>query len=197
LVSLAPDITSVLLASASPQRHAILTQMRIPFRVIASDVDELSVGNPDFVAVENSRLKAAAVVDQARQNEMIVGVDTLVTLDGAIYGKPTDRDDAERMLRLLRGQTHTVVGGLTAIAGGESRQLCARTRVTFRTFSDPFLTAYLDSEEWRGRAGGYAIQGSGAGLVAAIGGDYLNVVGFPLEQFLNEFGDELALQRSV
>jgi septum formation protein len=127
------------------------------------------------VAKENARRKAAAV-----DGELVLGVDTVVALDGRIYGKPGDEDVAGATLRALSGRTHEVVSGLAIGAEVTS----AVTRVTFRTVTEPLLQWYVETGEWRDRAGGYAIQGRGAALVTAIDGDYLNVVGLPVAQLL-------------
>ena len=145
------------------------------FRVEPADVEELETGDPVAVAMENARRKAAAV-----EGETVLGVDTVVALDGRIYGKPRDEADAAATLRALSGRTHEVVSGL---AIGED-VTAAVTRVTFRTLPEAVVGWYVDTGEWRDRAGGYAIQGRGAALVTAIDGDYLNVVGLPVAQLL-------------
>ena len=117
-----------------------------------------------------------------------LGVDTLVALDGRIFGKPRDEDDARAMLTTLTGREHTVVSGL---ALGD-RVTHAETRVTMRT---GLVDWYLPAGEWRGRAGGYAIQGRGAALVTRIAGDYLNVVGLPVAALLDLAPEVLALAR--
>lgn len=184
---------ALLLASASPQRRAILEQLGFPFRVVAPDVVELEQGDPEHVARENSRRKAAAVRAVVRPDECVVAVDTIVVLDGAVYGKPADETSARSMLRSLRGRSHTVLGGLTFAVDGEPCSLTAATQVRFREVSDDVLETYLAGGEWRERAGGYAIQGTGAAFVAEITGDYLNVVGFPMAAFLDLL-DERALR---
>ena len=140
-----------------------------------ADVEELEEGDPVAVAEENARRKAAAV-----QGDVVVGVDTVVALDGRIYGKPADEAEAAGTLRALSGRTHEVVSGL-AIG---TEVTAAVTKVTFRTVTDDLLRWYVSTGEWRDRAGGYAIQGRGAALVTAIDGDYLNVVGLPVAQLL-------------
>ncbi len=159
------------LASRSPQRRAILEQLGVPFEVRPADVEELSAGDPHVVALENARRKRAAV-----EGEHVLAVDTLVTLDGVIYGKPGDEEEARATLRRLSGATHHVVGGLVL----DDRATVAVTAVTFRELDDGLLDRYLATGEWRDRAGGYAIQGRGAALVRAISGDYSNVVGLPV-----------------
>ncbi len=116
----------------------------------------------------------------SRPGATVVGVDTVVALDGRIYGKPADEDEAAATLRALGGRTHEVVSGLAI--GAEVT--AATTRVTFRTLTDDLVRWYVSTGEWRDRAGGYAIQGRGAALVTAIDGDYLNVVGLPVAQLL-------------
>jgi septum formation protein len=108
-----------------------------------------------------------------------VGVDTTVHLDGRVYGKPRDADDAAEMLGALAGRTHTVVSGVCVLTDRAERVEHAETLVTFRWLADDAIGGYVASGEWEGRAGGYAIQGLGGRLVERIEGDYLNVVGLP------------------
>jgi septum formation protein len=128
------------------------------------------------VAEGNARRKAAAV-----DGDLVVGADTVVALDGEILGKPRDAAQAREYLGRLNGRTHEVVGGIALAEHGEiTASAVETTRVTFRHSDDAALASYVATGEWEGRAGGYAIQGQGAALVAAIDGDYLNVVGLPL-----------------
>jgi septum formation protein len=149
--------------------------------VVVSDADELEVGDPVEVAVENARRKALAV--DAR-GAPVLGVDTVVTLDGALYGKALDTGEARATLERLSGRTHEVISGIAVVEGGETRTAHATTRVRFRALDRATLDWYLATEEWRERAGAYAIQGRGAALVAGIEGDYLNVVGLPIPALL-------------
>jgi septum formation protein len=144
-----------------------------------ADVEELEQGPPDEVAIENSYRKASAVAAR-RPGATVLGVDTIVTLGGRIYGKPRDRDHARETLTALAGHRHAVIGGLCLIEGERVRTLAATTLVSLRPLDRAGVDRYLDSDEWRDRAGGYAIQGRGALLVKAIEGDYLNVVGLPV-----------------
>jgi septum formation protein len=112
-------------------------------------------------------------------------VDTLVALDGRVYGKPRDRDDAVATLSALAGRSHRVVSGICVVEEGEARSATAVTEVSFRPLSDSAISWYVDTQEWQGRAGGYAIQGRGAALVQSIQGDYLNVVGLPVATLLD------------
>jgi septum formation protein len=169
----------LILASRSPQRRAILEQVGLDFEVVVPDVEELAEGEPGAVVVENALRKARAV-----RGELVLGCDTEVVLDGRVYGKPGDEREAERFLRELAGREHHVVSGLALVDEGREATAVAWTGVTFRGLDERTLRWYLDSGEWRERAGGYAIQGRGAALVASIDGDYLNVVGLPLATLL-------------
>lgn len=151
----------------------------MPFAVRPSDAPELSEGDPHVVALENARRKHAAT--EARPGEHVLAVDTLVALDGTIYGKPADADEARATLRALSARTHEVISGIVL----DDRATVAVTHVTFRALGDDLVEWYVATEEWRERAGGYAIQARGAALVHGIEGDYLNVVGLPVAALLD------------
>jgi septum formation protein len=161
----------IVLASTSPQRRAILEQLRIPFRVVAPRYDEMG-DDP----VEHAAGKARSVDGDGAA---VLGVDTVVTVDGRVLGKPETEAEAGAMLQTLAGRTHEVVSGL-CLRGAEWEELRREvTRVTFRPLSAREVEGYVTAGEWQGRAGGYAVQGFGASLVERIKGDYLNVVGLP------------------
>jgi septum formation protein len=162
----------IVLASTSPQRRLILEQLRIPFEVVAPNYEEEPGGDP----VEHAAGKARSVGGGERP---VLGVDTIVSCDGELLGKPRDATDAERMLEALAGKTHDVVSGLCLRTFAWEELHREVTRVTFRQLTPRDLGHYLASGEWDGRAGAYAIQGLGASLVERIEGDYLNVVGLP------------------
>lgn len=176
----------LVLASSSPQRRAILERLGVTFTVRPGGVEELDRGDPEEVALENALRKArAARVRASVAREAVLGCDTLVALDGRIYGKPADEHEARATLGALSGATHEVLSGLVLLLPDEERTAVARTAVTLRELDGELLDWYLAREEWRGRAGGYAIQGAGAALVRAVQGDYENVVGLPLASLLD------------
>jgi septum formation protein len=155
----------------------------VAFSVRVPDVQELEQGEAEIVALENARRKARAV---RGADEVVLGCDTVVELDGRLYGKPADEAAARATLRALGGRTHTVVSGL--VLDGplpRERSAVSRTDVSFRELSEELIDWYLATGEWRGRAGGYAIQGAGAALVREVRGDYENVVGLPLAALLD------------
>jgi septum formation protein len=176
-------VSRLVLASRSPQRRAILEQLGVEFTVRVPDVPELEAGPPHEVALENAFRKASAVAG-ATGGDLVLGVDTVVSLGSRMYGKPADPDDARATLSALAGRRHAVISGVCLIEDGRSRTAAAQTVVEFRALDARLIDWYVSSGEWRDRAGGYAIQGRGAALVASIEGDYLNVVGLPVATLL-------------
>ena len=172
--------TPLVLASRSPQRSAILTQLGIPFDTVAPQHEEHDPPDADPVELvrAHARGKARSVADRAGRRP-VLGVDTTVALGGRIYGKASDPGEAEEMLERLSGRTHEVVSGLCLVSPTWEELHHVVTRVTFRPLTPRDLARYVSAGEWQGRAGAYAIQGLGAALVERIDGDYLNVVGLP------------------
>jgi septum formation protein len=122
----------------------------------------------------------------AAPGSTVLGADTDVGLDGDVLGKPADADQAREFVARLAGRTHDVVGGIAVVRDGELVHTSVEvTKVRFRTATPALIDWYVGTGEWRGRAGGYAIQGAGAALIAGIEGDYLNVVGLPLARLLD------------
>ncbi len=178
--------TPLLLASTSPQRRAILGQLGIPFEVARPRYDEKDAPGVDPIELVRVHAlgKARSLLDEAA-NRPVLGVDTAVLLGEQVFGKPADEEAARAMLDRLSGQTHEVVSGLSLIGPGWEELAHEITRVTFRALSEGEIDAYLAGDEWRDRAGAYAIQGLGARHVARIDGDYLNVVGLPAALLLS------------
>lgn len=192
----------IVLASASPRRKELLRLIIDRFDVAPSNFDESPPPEditPEkyvlFSAREKCRDIAARLVDA-----IIIGADTAVSLDGRILGKPSDEDDAKRMLEMLSGKAHQVYTGLNVIRPGEDepRELSGfeATDVRFRKLSDEIIERYVATGEPMDKAGAYAIQGEGSVLIEGIVGDFFNVVGLPifkLSVILNNLGVELKL----
>ena len=166
--------------------------------VVPDGVQELTEGAAVDVAVENARRKALAVAGGGSApagpgSGTVLGADTVVALGDRLLPKPTDAGQAREWLEALSGRAHTVAGGLCLVDGnsdggngnGSTRTAHTVTRVRFRALSPALMDWYLSSEEWRERAGGYAIQGRGAALVDSLEGDYFNVVGLPVAALLD------------
>jgi septum formation protein len=168
----AQALVTLVLASTSPQRRAILEQLAIPFEIVAPDFVEAPDGDP----LDHAAGKARSVDGAGRP---VLGVDTVVVCGGRLIGKPRDAADAAQMLETLAGRTHEVVSGLCLRTPDWEELHSETTSVTFRPLSSADVERYLAAGEWESRAGAYAIQGLGASLVERIDGDYLNVVGLP------------------
>jgi septum formation protein len=175
-----PVSAPLVLASTSPQRRAILEQLGLPFEVVAPRYDERdNVGlSPSELVRAHAAGKARSVGGEAGERP-VVGVDTAVVVDARVLGKPEDEAEAAEMLGALNGRDHVVVSGLCLLTPGWEAVEHEETAVRFRELTPRDIAAYVRSGEWRGRAGGYAIQGRGAALVSQVEGDYLNVVGLP------------------
>jgi len=175
----------LVLASASPRRRRLLAELGLPFATRATETDETPVAgeSPRELVVRLALAKARAAVGS---DELALGADTEVAVDGRVLGKPADGDDARRMLRLLSGRTHEVWSGVAlacaAADGQPTREWTGSrlSRVTFRSLDDAEIDAYVASGDPFDKAGAYAIQGGAAGFVAAVDGDVDNVVGLPL-----------------
>lgn len=175
-------VSPLTLASRSPQRRAILEQLGVMFTVVVSDYVE-----DDSLPVPPEELVVTHAVGKARAVEglHVLGVDTTVAIDGISLGKPAGPAEAEAMLRRLAGRTHVVYSGLCLRVGATEHVRTCATRVSIRELDDAEVGWYLESGEWRERAGGYAIQGLGAALVTGIEGDYTNVVGLPVTALID------------
>ena len=170
----------IILASASPRRVELLSRFVPDLRVVPSYVEEQETGPPEARVVALARKKVLAVAKH--EQGLIIGADTLVLVDGEILGKPDSREHARRMLKRLSGREHIVLTGLYLLktATQEEREACEETVVRFRPLDDAEIEAYLETEEYRDKAGAYAIQGKAALFIDEIRGDFFNVVGLPL-----------------
>lgn len=174
-----------ILASASPRRKELLECMGLDFEIMVSDADESAVSRDISVGLyvqELALLKAGAVAKQANKNQLIIAADTVVTLDGAILGKPADAEDAYNMLKALSGREHEVYTGVCVMSAKNAATVCKSvcTAVKFKELTDEKIRAYIATGEPMDKAGAYGIQGLGGMLIEGIHGDYFNVVGLPV-----------------
>jgi septum formation protein len=181
------------LASASPRRQELLRSAAIPFTAQPADIDEMPLAgeSPRDCAERLAREKALAVL-QKRPQQFVLGADTIVVVDQTILGKPRDRDDAARMLRMLSGHTHAVITGVCLVGtvasqaeppgteNGGLRTVSETTMVTMCELSDDEIRDYVATGEPMDKAGAYAIQGIASRWIPRIEGDYSNVVGLPV-----------------
>ncbi len=181
-----PPMSTLVLASSSPRRRALLAAAGYVFDVRAPDIDEAPAlwERADALVLRLAFAKALAVASGVRDDAVVLGVDTTVDLDGDIVGKPRSKRHARELLARLGGRTHTVWSGVAVVAAPGTRATLelARTAVTFRELTRAEIAAYVDSGEPHGKAGAYAIQGKGRDLVASLDGSPTNVMGLPMER---------------
>lgn len=170
----------LILASQSPRRKELLGLLGLPFEIRASNADETMAPDRDIaeqVALV-SRRKAEATPRE--ENSVVIAADTIVVCDEKRLGKPKNREEAIKMLRLLSGRTHQVMTGMTVLWQDKVYSCTEVTEVTFRPLTDREITRYVDSGDCMDKAGAYGIQGGGALFVQGIRGDYYNVMGLPV-----------------
>lgn len=190
---------SIILASASPRRKELLSLIGIRnFEIIPSHKEEDHA--PDMSPEETVKaisLTKARDIAEGRWNDVIIAADTLVCLDGVLLGKPADKEDARRMLRLLSGARHTVYTGVSVISGGKELSEYEASDVFFRDMTDDEIESYIGSGEPMDKAGAYGIQGLGSVFVRKIEGDYFNIMGLPVHRLclmLKHFGIDVIAQ---
>lgn len=204
-------MTEYILASGSPRRKEILTQVGISFKVIVSDAEEISAhSKPEHIVGELSHIKCMDIAGkiiasetdyypQKNNDVYVIGADTMVSVDGQPLGKPKDKSDAYNMIKMIEGREHIVSTGVSIakITADEKGILHIATAKTFvenstvivSSMSDEEINEYISTEEPYDKAGSYAIQGMFAKYIKGINGDYYNIVGFPICRFLNEIKD--------
>lgn len=175
------------LASASARRQELLQRMNIPYEIIVSDFDEDSVsfeGNPSDYVKELAMEKANSVSETLSGDSLVIGADTIVYANSQILGKPKNRQDAKRMMKLLQGTDHYVYSGVALIhpARNLKTAFSVVTTVSFSKMDDNEIEFYLTRDEWQDKAGAYGIQGAAGIYIRGIHGDYYNVMGLPLQE---------------
>jgi septum formation protein len=183
------------LASQSPRRRQLLEQLGFSYQVLDVDVPELVAAGESAVDYVQrvARAKAGAGLQRvlATPGAVVLGADTEVVLDGAVFGKPRDADDARAMLRRLAGRSHEVLCALCAATAGREESVLQRSEVHFAPLAESTIDAYLATGEWQGKAGAYAIQGRAGAFVAHLSGSFTGVMGLPLHEaaaLLGQFG---------
>ena len=176
----------IILASASPRRYELLKSIGLPFKVAASDVEEIF--SDEYTPQEIVELNAGRKGDDAAEkhpDSLVISADTIVVLNDMVMGKPRDEKDAYRMLSRLSGHTHQVYTAfvLNCLSKDKRYAETVSTDVRFRSLSEEEIWSYINTGEIVDKAGAYAIQGQGALLIEKINGDFFNVVGFPLSRF--------------
>lgn len=177
----------LILASASPRRQEFLHQLGLEFDTLPASIDENPLPDEDPTAfAHRMAFSKAEHVARLHPGALVIAADTVVSLQGIIYGKPADASEALSMLEHLQGHTHQVITGLALVLRSQAIHECTTetTQVSFDHFSRSILKAYVDSGDPLDKAGAYGIQGLGTFLVRAIDGSYSNVVGLPVNQLI-------------
>jgi septum formation protein len=184
------------LASQSPRRRELLELIGQRYEIVHVDVPELRGAEEtpqayvSRVARDKARAGLAALPDAS--DAVVLGADTEVVLDGEVFGKPADATDAAAMLRRLSGRVHRVLSAVWCVAADREEHRFSQTEVSFAALTTAQIDAYLDTGEWRGKAGAYAIQGRAAAFVPQLSGSYSGVMGLPLfetAELLRAFGE--------
>lgn len=170
----------IILASSSPRRKEILSNIGLEFKIETADVDEFTKLKRPSKIVEELSYRKAKVIFERHSDSIVIGADTIVSIDGQILGKPQNKNDALRMLKLLSGNTHDVYTGVSVLSPESENTFFERTKVTMLECDESFLMDYIETGEPMDKAGSYGIQEKGAVLIDKIDGNYHNVVGLPI-----------------
>lgn len=188
-------MSGLYLASQSPRRTELLTQVGIEHTVVSSSYEEDNVVITDPIEmVEAQALGKARCAEGVPEGGIILGADTIVVCNGQVLGKPHSKDEARAMLRTLSGQVHSVITGVALLIKGREIVFHNETKVYFKTLADFEIESYIDSLEPIDKAGAYGIQGKGALWVDTIEGSYTNVVGLPVEHVYEEICKALGVK---
>jgi septum formation protein len=188
-VSLRTRRETIVLASGSQRRIDYFRLLGLPFSRVSPEVEEIVCENagPQAAAEELALRKVRKVLEILKNENppWVCGADTLIAMDGKIYGKPRDRNDAGNMLRIFSGRSHEVVSAVALYSGRTQKADCRSvvSTISFAPLSDGEIEWYLDSGEWRDAAGSYKIQGLASCFVSKISGSYSSIVGLPLREF--------------
>jgi len=180
---------TIILASASEQRKTFFEILGLPFRVIPADLDENLDNSLELhLAVEKLAMEKAKKVSstlEKTKKTWVLGADTVISLDGTVFGKPQDREHARKMLLSLQGQSHKVISAISLINEAKNvLDCCSNTSiVSFSPMTEDEINWYLDTNEWKGAAGAYKIQGLASCFITNINGSYSSIVGLPLKEF--------------
>ena len=175
----------IVLGSGSPRRQELIDHLKLPYSIRVSDVDEIIPDgmDPYNVPVYLSELKSNHLADTMHRDELIITADTIVIVDNMILGKPVDRDDAYRMIKLMSGRSHEVVTGITIKTNNIQASKSDRSEVTFLEISDEEIYWYIDNFHPMDKAGAYGIQDwIGSCKISNISGSYYNIMGLPMHQ---------------
>jgi septum formation protein len=176
-----------ILASNSPRRKELLDLLGLDYEAIPSAIEETFDPNePIEDAITDLAYRKALAVFRDHKDQIVLGFDTDVVIDGVVLGKPADKEDAKRMLTLLQGRTHSVITGCAIVSKEVSTSFYEKARVTFYPMTLAEIDTYTDMAEPFDKAGAYAIQGYGSRFIQSISGDFYTIMGLPLARLHHE-----------
>lgn len=187
----------LILASQSPRRKELLSHLGVPFKIVPSNKEEVSLAtDPVIFSQEIALLKGRDILHQHHKTNVIpviVSADTIVVLDQKIYGKPKTVEEARLMLQTLSGKTHSVFTAVAILTAEKEHCFSVESQVSFDPIPESVLASYLATKDSMDKAGAYGIQGQSLTFISYLKGSYSNVVGFPLSDFLTHFATFLSL----
>lgn len=176
-------MTRIILASKSPRRKQLMEELKLPFEIVVADIDEtIDESNPLTKEIENLSYRKALAVFKENENALVIGSDTIVVINNKVLGKPKDEKDAHQMLKVLQGNKHQVITGVTLLYKDERESFSVVTDVYFNEMSDLEIDDYIKTKEPMDKAGSYGIQGQGCKFIKKIDGDFYAVMGFPIAE---------------
>ena len=177
------NMENIILASSSPRRKRLMLEAGFKFEIIVSDAEEISdkFMIPWDLTVQNAQIKASPIA-QINQEKIVIGADTVVSLDNEIFGKPSDMEEAVKMLARLSGRTHIVTTGVCIIQKEKNETFYVNTEVTFKPLSGKEISQYLKVINPLDKAGAYAAQDHGELIIEKYSGSFTNVVGLPMSE---------------
>ena len=176
---------NIILASASPRRKEILENANVKFKIMSSDIEELTLeGESPCQMVMRLAFEKGINIADKQKSDLVISADTIVVLDNNVLGKPKDEKEARYMIESLSGKTHQVITGISLINLENNKKIIdyVISNVKFKNLSEEDINGYISTNESLDKAGAYGIQGYGALLVDEIQGDYFNIVGLPISR---------------
>ncbi len=191
-------MSKLILASSSPRRERLMREAGFEFEIIVTDAQEISEKFmiPWDLTVQNAKIKATPVA-QANPNKVVIGADTVVSLDNEIFGKPSDMVEAAKMLARLSGRTHIVTTGVCIFQKEKNENFYINTEVTFKTVSDADINKYLEVINPLDKAGAYAAQDHGELIIEKYSGSYTNVVGLPISELKQTLANSFQIYPTI
>ena len=188
-------MNNIILASLSPRRHELLSQLGIPFVVESTNIEEIMDNRlPSDLRLEDLAYQKALPIARLHPQSIVIGADTIVSFHDQVLGKPKDYQEAKKMLLMFSGKSQYVYTSVTLLQGEKRISFTSKTEVIFKHLDEKQVEAYLSYNEWQDKAGAYAIQGAGEMLVDHYVGDFDTIVGLPLEQLRHVLKEEFDIE---